>query len=105
MSVMKIEPSDYIVLAVARKAGRTPAQISMQSRLFQDLGLAGDDAAELLDELSWEYKIDLSTFEFSDYFPSEPSLLSIFSRRNLRLKKELTVEALIRAAQNGRLAD
>ena len=100
---MRTEPSDYVVRAVARKVGLALEQVSPQSRLFQDLGLAGDDAAELLDEFSREYKIDLSNFDFSTYFPSEPNLISIFSRYRRRPLKELTVEALIRAAHDGRL--
>jgi hypothetical protein len=98
---MMAEPSIGVLRAVARKAGLSIEQISPELRVFQDLGIGGDDAAELFDELAREYQIDFSRFDFSGHFPSEPNLVSIFKRQ--KPKKELTVAALIQAASAGRL--
>jgi hypothetical protein len=95
---------------VARKAGTTADLIGPNVRILHDLGIDGDDADDLLRELSERCQIDLTSFEFSRYFRSEPSLLSLFwflpSQRKERLQNKvpLTVSDLIRAANTGRIA-
>ena len=75
---------------------------------MQDLNLDGDDAVDALLEISKKCSMDISGFETSRYFRSEPTLLSLFrflrSERKLGTPKQtLTVGELTRAAREGRL--
>lgn len=45
--------------------------IGPESRIYHDLGLSGEDAFEVITLLEKEYHVDLSRFEFSDFFPDE----------------------------------
>ncbi len=45
--------------------------ITENTRLFHDLDLYGDDAAEFLDRFKERFSVDMSDFRFADYFPSE----------------------------------
>lgn len=93
--------SDCVLRALARKTGLSVEDIRPESRLFHDLGLGGDDAAELLDAFERDFTVDMSEFDFSTYFPSEPNLFSIFVSPGP--KKELTVQALIQGVANRKL--
>ena len=82
--------------------------IKSSDRLFHDLGVDGDDAYELLQHYSVAFNVDLTQFEFSDYFGEEGtgSLLGyidrLFSTGQARaMKKPITVEDLIVSAKLG----
>ncbi len=46
-----------------------------------DLGLNGDDAVEFLEAYSAEFQVDLSRFEFSEFFYEEHDVVFRFFRR------------------------
>lgn len=56
---------------VAKKTGVERERLDASTRLVKDLGCNGDDAAELLEAFSEQFKIDLQEFPFMDYFSSE----------------------------------
>jgi hypothetical protein len=74
------------------------------SRLFHDLSIAGDDAAELLDELMRECGASFEGFVFGDYFPSEgEAFFAHHLRRFVGGKwKPLTIEHLAEVVRRGR---
>ena len=86
---------------IARKTGLQSARLTDEVRLFEDLGVDGDDAEELLLAISEAYPIDFSRFRFSRHFAAEPTLLRLFSQRPKT--EPLTVSALIAAAMSGSL--
>lgn len=45
--------------------------ISMSSRIEEDLRITGDDAWELLEELDRKFQIDFEGFDFREYFYEE----------------------------------
>ncbi len=47
--------------------------ITLETRVGEDLGIVGDDADELLSDFRDEYAVDFSGFVFEDYFPFEVS--------------------------------
>ena len=55
-----------IVASIAGVRRVTPSQ-----RLYHDLGLSGDDAAEIFETVSKRYGTEFSGFRFADYFPDE----------------------------------
>jgi hypothetical protein len=63
---------------VAAKTGLPIRELQPQCRLLHDLGICGDDAAELLTELATEFNIDMTGFTFNQFFPGEPHLLNFW---------------------------
>ena len=46
-------------------------ELGADPRIFHDLKLRGEDAGDFLEDLSKEFKVDLSEMHFSEYFPAE----------------------------------
>jgi hypothetical protein len=68
-----IQPDDK-VFSYLGKLGyseRHIAYMSMNTRLFHDLGAYGDSAIEDMQLVEEEFGVDLSGFEFAKYFPPE----------------------------------
>ena len=65
--------TDAIVAIVAKYCGAS-AEIHLDRSLVFDLGIDGDDANELLEELVAEYPVDLSGLNLGQYFHSEGEL-------------------------------
>lgn len=63
-----------------------------------DLGISGDDAYDFIMTFSKKFQVDLSTFDYSLYFPPE---LPRF--RSVSHKKLLTVGMLNRAINRGKM--
>jgi acyl carrier protein len=97
-----------VVSVLARRTGLPPERITTDARLVEDLGLDGDEAISALLELSKMYALDVTGFNSSLYFRSEPSLLTVlellFRRRQRLPKSTLTVEELITAIRRGNLS-
>lgn len=74
---MAANPRDCALEILARKTGLKPTEIDMNARLLHDLKIDGDDAADLILEISKTGGVDITGFECSRYFRSEPSLLSL----------------------------
>ncbi len=93
---------------ISKLTGRPEAVIATDSRLAHDLGLAGDDAAELLSEFCARYGIAMSDIEFNKYFPPEAVWfvpfwhLSSWQQKQLEAKEPLTVGQLVAAARRRR---
>ena len=69
---MVSESSCDVVLAfVAESTGVAPGQVTLSSRLAQDLGLDGDDAVEFMEAFKSHFGVDLSAFEFRRHFGPE----------------------------------
>gem|GEM_PF-3742690 len=83
-------------------------QVTVDARLVEDLKLDGDDAVYALLEISKKCSMDVSGFDSTRYFRSEPTLLSLLpflpsQKKRAEPKQPLTVGTLIEAARNGRL--
>jgi acyl carrier protein len=73
--------------------------ITTETRLYEDLGIYGDDAVEFLIAFGKEFNVDVSKFMAADYFKDEGA--GVF---NLGVtKKALTVGHLEKAIMAGRL--
>ena len=69
----RIGPDDKVYLYL-RELGYSEQQIagmSMNTRLFHDLGSYGDTAADEIWLLQKKFGVDLSEFDFDRYFPPE----------------------------------
>lgn len=78
--------------------------VDRTTRLFHDLHLAGDNAAEALEDIHAEFGTDFSGLDFSDYFPDETEAMGAHLALMLGFrskKKALTVQNLIDAVGRG----
>jgi acyl carrier protein len=56
---------------VAEERGMKLKKVRMDSRLEEDLGMTGDDAAEFMEKFQEQFNVDLSGFEFNKHFGPE----------------------------------
>lgn len=94
-----------VIGLVERVAGLKPV-ITMKSRLFQDLGIAGDDAWELLKLITQRFNTEFSNFPWADYFPDETEAFWAGWGRRLGLGKQrwkpLPVNHLVKVVEQGK---
>jgi acyl carrier protein len=101
-----MNPEEQVVSVLARRSGLAKEQLTPETRLVEDLKLDGDDAVDALLEISKKCSIDVSGFDSSLYFRSEPTLLSLFrflpSQKKRSIQKQtITVADLVDAARRG----
>ena len=102
-----LDHQQSVLQLIHRKTGIPLARLSAQDRLLQDLGIDGDDASDLLLELSRVFRVDMTTLEMRKHFRSEPNLFSVFrfpktTKEELKEKVPVTIADLIRAVDNGK---
>lgn len=56
------------IIGILRQYVGRRRRITMETTLFVDLGLFGDDAWEILDEFSRRFHVDMSQFRFESHF-------------------------------------
>jgi acyl carrier protein len=105
---MLISPEEQVVSVLVRRSGLGEEKVTPDARLVEDLKLDGDDAVDALLEISKKCSMDVSGFDSTRYFRSEPTLLSLLpflpsEKKRAEPKQSLTVGTLIEAARNGRL--
>ena len=105
---MPISPEEQVVSVLVRRSGLGEEKVTPDARLVEDLKLDGDDAVDALLEISKKCSMDVSGFDSTRYFRSEPTLLSLLpflpsQRKRAEPKQSLTVGELIEGARTGRL--
>jgi len=103
---MPNNPEEQVVSVLARRSGVAKDQVRPETRLVEDLKLDGDDAVDALLEISKKCSMDVSGFDSSVYFRSEPTLLSLFrflpsQKKRSMAKQTITVAELVDAARRG----
>ncbi|QRY57117.1 DUF1493 family protein [Sphingobacterium siyangense] len=81
---------------------------SADARLYHDLNIFGDDASEFLNAFKSQFNVNLSEFNFSEYFPSEgdnilPNIFRFLIGKKKKIYKPLTIYHLIEAIELGYL--
>lgn len=72
-------------------------EISIESRMGEDLRIIGDDAAEFFEEFSGRFDVDMSPMSFDEYFPSEGSAnMNYYLTTLVKNKKENRILRLLR---------
>lgn len=82
---------------------RKPARLS--AAIYHDLRIAGDDAAELLEEIIERFGTSFREMDFSTYFPNETEVFgyhwaNVFGFRDKK-RPRVTVEHLIAVIERG----
>ena len=88
---------------IESETGYSKNKISRTTNLYHDINIDGDDAEELLLKYSELFDVDMSKFEFNNYFNDEgfdsiSILKSTFKFTNGRELEPITVEMLERNA-------
>ncbi len=60
-----------VIAIVAHNRGVEPSTVNFQSDLYKDLGITGDDADVLFEQLNKRLEIDFSGLHFGRHFTSE----------------------------------
>lgn len=82
-----------------------PNSCTPSTRLFDDLGVTGVDAGDLMEAFAKQFHVDLSDFDFHRYFRDEPSWADHWRDfRGIKLSplEPLAVSELVRAAESGK---
>jgi hypothetical protein len=79
-----------------KEACLTNEVLNRDTKLYDDLGISGDDAVEFLVAFGAHFGVDVSKFKVSDYFKAEGR--SSFALDSPAKKKNLTLGQLEKAA-------
>jgi hypothetical protein len=93
---------DLIPMIQRMKCSRDP--IPLSTAIYQDMGLGGDDAGELLDEIHARFGTSFSSLNFPDYFPNESEVMWCHWAKKLGFRqnfKRLTVAHLVAVIERG----
>ena len=102
---------DEIKLIVSNEANVSLDKVNDNSTLLGELKIDGDDAWEIFEQCHSKYQLDLTNFNFSKYFRSEPCLKGlVYFYRKLKYRDEhiaanklpITVKDLIAACKKGK---
>ena len=101
---------ERIAQFVANQAGVPLDRVRPDTRVETDLGVTGDDAAELLEAYAQEFHVDLSALEFLRHFGPEGCLpgygLYYWLLHGHRIGgHQVTVQMLVDIAHSGRWPD
>ena len=93
---------------IEKKMGKYKKPFSRNTMLEKDLGITGDDAAELIFEYSKVLNVNVSNFDIRFYFEPEGDNILPFIIRSLRGQKsvklkELTIGDLEKGVISGKL--
>ena len=105
---MRSDLEKEIISMISRNSGLSRDKVVPTARFVEDLRIDGDDAIEILLDVSKKYSMDVSGFDSTRYFRSEPTLLSLLpflpsQKKRTEPKQPLTVGELIEAARRGSL--
>ena len=99
MNSISQSEKDSILDFISTFCGVPRCKISMKSEIVGDLHIEGDDAVELIEELSKLLNVDAIGFDFSTYFVSEGTfnplngLIGLIKGRDK--KNKLSIEELV----------
>jgi len=101
-------PAQKVISFFAEQLGVLPESVNLTSRLRQDLGLNGEEAADLLELYALSFDVDIDAFRINDYFGADAGMIPVLSYLlwifgNGRPLKTLTIADLVRAFDSGKL--
>ncbi len=98
----------FEIIEVLRKYVSQKEKVLLNTKIFHDLRIYGDDAYEFLEELRNKYNVINKNFRASEYFPAEgempPKILILIWPKLLRRWKPLTAVDLAEIIMKGESA-
>jgi hypothetical protein len=99
---------DHVVGVLRRVAAPYEAPITEATELYYDLGLAGEDLGDAIDEIRHRFKTDFTQMDLRRYAPNEIGhnfglnlVRALQEWRGRRTYRSVTVGSLIDAVQAG----
>ncbi len=98
-----------VIALVAKRTGRPESSITPEKTFYQ-LGIDGDDAVELIDELCRRYQVPAEKVDLNKYIGPEGAglfnhILYAVSCKSSEERKELRIGDLIKTAEDRRWFD
>jgi len=92
------------VLEILRHFAAWSGPIDPSLRIHEDLRIAGDDAADLINKIHKEFGTSFEGFEFNDYFPDETEAIFylILIPLGWSRKKSISVRHLVDVVNTGK---
>lgn len=92
----------------AKETGINEDKIKESSSLENDLGIYADDAIDYIVTFGKKFNVDITKFMAADYFSAEGidiigPVVRVFTGKEEKERKELTIQHLIKAVVAGRL--
>lgn len=87
-----------LIAFIKEQIGEDNISVDRSTMIEDDLGVTGDEADELIINISKKYHVDISDFDFGKYFYSEPSIFPVYGK-----KPPLTIGHIEKAIITGRL--
>jgi hypothetical protein len=106
---MTNEVSERLKIFIEKERWQYEFPLTNDVRLYEDLGIYGDDAVEFLIAFGKEFNVDVSNFLAADYFKGEgidfiTPILNLFRNKRVTTnKKVLTLGHLEKSIKAGRL--
>lgn len=63
--------SKELIAFISKEAGVKEDKVIKEARLYEDFGITGDDAIELIIHFGKKFNVDVSRFMAADYIPAE----------------------------------
>lgn len=96
---------EKLKILIFNKIGQENVTLKKSTRIYEDLSVDGDDAFELLKSFEQEFNVDMTDFEYNNYFASEGiDIIGVFINLFKKKKKlyPLTLGDLELAAIEGK---
>jgi uncharacterized protein DUF1493 len=95
---------------VARETSARLSALSLDTRLREDLGVDGQDAADLFNDFSATFGVDLSSFHLSEHFGPEASFSGLRTiaesvTGKVRYSTSVRIRDLVKAARLNRWSE
>ena len=105
---MSDEIFDKLKAFVIKEAAVEDEEVTRDAKIENDLGLTGDDAMDFLIAYGKAFNVDVTKFMAADYFDAEgdpilPAVIRMFTGKEKRENKVLTVRHLEKGIHAGRL--
>lgn len=102
--------ADLLEAAVLEEIRKITGRKELQlfQRIYHDLGLTGDDACELLDNIHARFGTTFHKLDFHQYFTDEPDLLTSLLEqlfKSLIKEKPVTIQHLVEVVRAGQWFD
>jgi Protein of unknown function (DUF1493) len=96
--------TEQAVLGILRHFSARRGAIDSSLRIHEDLRIAGDDAADLINRIHNEFGTSFDGFEFDEYFPNETEAIFylLLIPLGLNRKKSISVRHLVEVVNAGK---
>lgn len=71
---------EQLIQFIREEIGEFKKQIDSFTQIENELGITGDEAIELIENISKKFNVDISAFDFKKYFHPEPRFFNKYGK-------------------------